>query len=69
VPSCVRLRHHVHHVLDAVDLLLDGRGYRVGDDVGVGAGVRAGDHDARRRDRRVLAIGRFERGDGARQGE
>ena len=37
----VRLRHHVHHVFDAVDLLLDGGGDRVGDDLGVGAGVVA----------------------------
>ena len=33
------LRRHVHHVLDAVDLLLDGRGHRLGDHLGAGAGI------------------------------
>ncbi len=37
----VRLRHHVHHVFDAVDLLLDGGGHGVGDVLGVGAGIGA----------------------------
>ena len=34
----VGLRHHVQHVFDAVDLLLNGGGHRVGHVVGVGAG-------------------------------
>ena len=35
------LRRHVHHVLDAVDLLLDRRGDRLGDHLRAGAGVLA----------------------------
>ena len=35
------LRRHVHHALDAVDLLLDRRGHGVGHDLGVGAGIVA----------------------------
>ena len=35
------LRGHVHHALDAVDLLLDRRGDGVGDDLGAGAGILA----------------------------
>ena len=65
----VRLRDHVHHVLDAVDLLLDGGGHRLGDDLGVGAGVGALDDDARRRDLRVLRERQVEDGDGAGQGD
>ena len=34
-----RLRVHVDHALDAVDLLLDDGGDRIGDGHGVGAGV------------------------------
>src|SRR5213592_3190761 len=45
-----RLRRHVQHVLDADDLLLDGRGHRVGHDPGVGPGVAGGHADGRRRD-------------------
>ena len=32
------LRRHVHHALDAVDLLLDGRGHGLGDVLGAGPG-------------------------------
>ena len=46
-------RRHVHHVLDAVDLLLDRRGHRLGDHLGAGAGILAGHADRRRRDRRI----------------
>ena len=49
------LRRHVHHVLDAVDLLLDRRGDGVGDDLGVGAGIDGRDLDRRRRDLRDTA--------------
>ena len=35
------LRRHVHHVFDAVDLLLNRRRHGVGDDAGVGAGIDA----------------------------
>ena len=48
------LRRHVHHVLDAVDLLLDRRGHGVGHHLGVGAGVVGRDLDGRRRDLGVL---------------
>ena len=46
------LRRHVHHVLDAVDLLLDRGGHGVGDHLGVGAGIVGRDLDRRRRDLR-----------------
>ena len=36
-----RVRRHVEHVLDAVDLLLDRRDHGGGDDLGVGAGILA----------------------------
>ena len=49
-----RLRRHVEHVLDAVDLLLERRGDGVGDDLGRGAGIGGGDRDRRRRDLRIL---------------
>ena len=49
-----RVRRHVDHVLDAVDLLLDRRHHGRGDDVGAGAGILAGDLDGRRRDFRIL---------------
>ena len=48
-----RRRGHVHHVLDAVDLLLDRRGHGLGDDLGAGAGILAGHAHRRRRDRRI----------------
>ena len=49
-----RVRGHVEHVLDAVDLLLDRRDHGRGDDVGAGARILAGDVDDRRRDLRIL---------------
>ena len=49
-----RVRRHVEHVLDAVDLLLDRRHHGRGDDVGAGAGILAGDVDDRRRDLGIL---------------
>ena len=49
------LRRHVEHVLDAVDLLLDRRGHRVGHHLGVGAGIDGRDLDRRRRDLRDTA--------------
>ncbi len=45
-----RLRHHVEHVVDAVDLLLDRRGDRLGDDLGRGARIGRRHADGRRRD-------------------
>ena len=49
-----RVRRHVEHVLDAVDLLLDRRDHGRGDDLGAGAGILAGDVDDRRRDLGIL---------------
>ena len=53
------LRLHVEHLLDAVDLLLDGRGHRLGHHLGAGAGIGATDLHRRRRDRRVLGQGQI----------
>ena len=49
-PVAGRLRDDVEHVVDAVDLLLDRRGDRVGDHLGRGAGIGRGDVDRGRRD-------------------
>ena len=49
-----RVRRHVEHVLDAVDLLLDRRDHGRGDDFGAGAGILAGHVDDRRRDLGIL---------------
>jgi hypothetical protein len=65
----VRLRHHVHHVFDAVNLLLDGGGHRVGHELGVGARVGTGDDDARRGNLRILGEGQVEDGHRPRQGD
>ena len=43
-------RGHVGHALDAVDLLLERRRHRVGDDLRAGAGIIGADDDLRRRD-------------------
>ena len=43
-------RGHVGHALDAVDLLLERRRHRVGDDLRARAGIIGADHDLRRRD-------------------
>ena len=50
-----RLREHVEHVLDAVDLLLERRGHRLGDDPRVRARIGGAHDDCRRHDLRVLA--------------
>ena len=49
-----RIRGHVDHVLDAVDLLLDRRDHGRGDDIRIGAGILAGDVDGGRSDLRIL---------------
>ncbi len=49
-----RIRRHIEHVLDAVDLLLHRRDHGRGDDVGAGAGILAGHVDDRRRDFGIL---------------
>ena len=49
-----RVRRHVEHVLDAVDLLLDRRHHGRGDDLGAGAGILARHVDDRRRDLGIL---------------
>ena len=50
----VRVRRHVEHVLDAVDLLLDRRHHGRGDHLGAGAGILARYVDDRRRDLGIL---------------
>ena len=50
-----RLRHHVDHVVDAVDLLLDRRGDGLGHDLGRGARIGGGHLDGRRRDLRKFS--------------
>ena len=52
-----RLRGHVEHVLDADDFLLERRGHRFGDDLGIGAGVGGAHHHRGRHHFRVLADG------------
>ena len=49
-----RVRRHVEHVLDAVDLLLDRSDHGGGDDLGAGAGILALHVDDRRRDLGIL---------------
>ncbi len=61
------LRRHVEHVLDAVDLLLDGGRYRVGEHLGVGPGVGSLHADGRGRDIRVLGDRQQARGDPAQE--
>src|SRR5712691_8497161 len=48
------LARHVQHALDAVDLLLERRRHRLGDDLRVRAGIVGGDDDRRRHYLRVL---------------
>ncbi len=50
-----RLREHVEHALDAVDLLLERRRDGLGDDLRIGAGIGGADDDRRRHDARVFA--------------
>ena len=47
-------RREIEHPLDAVDLLLDRRGDRLGDDLRGGAGIGGGDGDRGRGDIRIL---------------
>ncbi len=63
------LRGHVHHVLDAVDLLLNGSGHGLGDDARVGARIDGGNRDAGRRDLRILRDGQGPKRDAAREGD
>ena len=49
-----RVRGHVDHVLDAVDLLLEGSNDRGGDHVRARSGILAADPHHRRRDLRIL---------------
>ncbi len=49
-----RLRIEIEQVLDAVDLLLERRRHRLGDDARVGAGKLRPHHDLRRRDLGIL---------------
>jgi hypothetical protein len=57
------LRSHVHHVFDAVDLLLDGSCHGVGHDLGVGAGINGRDFHCGRRDLRILGDRQAKHGD------
>ncbi len=61
------LRVHVHHALDAVDLLLDGSGNGFGHVLGARARIGAGDLHRRRRHRRELRQTEIEDGDAPRQ--
>ena len=58
---------HVDHVLDAVDLLLDGSGHRVGHYLGVGAGIGTGYFHGGRCDLRVLGDGQAQKENDAHQ--
>src|SRR5208337_1064532 len=55
------------HVLDAVDLLLDGRGHGIGHHLRVGARIERRDLDGRRRDLGVLCHRQREERDAPRQ--
>ena len=54
------LREHVEHVLRAVDLLLERRGDRLGDDLRIRAGKLRGDDDGRRHDLGIFRDGQLE---------
>src|SRR5262249_23809094 len=60
-----RVRGHVEHVLDAIDLVFDRRPHGGRDDLRAGAGILAGNRDDRRRDFRVLRDRQAEERDGA----
>ena len=60
-----RLRIHVEQAFDAVDLLLERRGDRFGDDLRVGARIDAAHHHGRRHDARILADRQREQRDAA----
>ena len=53
-----RLRRDVEHVVDAIDLLLDGRGHGLGDHVRRRAGIGCADIHRRRRDFRIFGDGK-----------
>ena len=63
LPVVRRARRHVDHPLDAVDLLLDGRGHGRGDGLRVGPGIDGADLDRRRRDIRVLGHRQLDQSD------
>ena len=50
-----RLRRHIHHALDAADLLLDRRGHGVADRLRIGPGIQRRHLHRRRRDVRILS--------------
>ena len=62
-----RLRRHIEHVVDAVDLLLERRGHGLGDDLGRGARIARGDRDRGRGDVGILRDRQAEIGDRADQ--
>ncbi len=64
-PVSRRLRHHVDHVVDAIDLLLDGRRDRRGNDFRHCAGKGRGHLHGRWRDIGILADRERAEGDGA----
>lgn len=59
----------VEHVLDAIDLLFEGRGDGLGESAGISAGVGGGDDDSGWDDFGVLSDGQAEVGEGAEQGD
>src|SRR6267143_770629 len=64
------LARHVQHALDAVDLLLERRRHRLGDDLRVRAGIVGGDDDRRRHYLRVFGDWQeAQRDDPAEEGE
>ena len=62
-----RLRRHIEHVVDAVDLLLDRGRHGLGHDLGGGSRILRGHRDRRRRDVRILRDRQGEIGDAADQ--
>ncbi len=66
-PSEVRLRRHVEHVLDAIDLLLQRGGDGLGEHPRVGAGIDGPDHDRRRHYLGILADRQREHRDAGRR--
>src|SRR5262249_41238715 len=58
---------HIEHILDAIDLLLDGERDGFDEGLGVGAGIVGGHLDGRRGDRRILSDGQIENGHAAQQ--
>src|SRR6476469_5128864 len=64
-----RVRGHVDHVLDAIDLLLDRRHHGGGNDIGACAGILTRHCDGRRRDLGILRDGQTEKGHAAQDHE